>query len=146
MPASDPYCLFSARIEERSGDYVVQIPASELDLGALDAGSVYRVGLYPAHDDAGDGQTASSTEERTRPTATGRTASADRADASSDGPPVDKGEILELEIEDVGDQGDGIARVGPGYVVFVPDAQVGDNPTVRVTTVRENFAFAERVE
>ncbi|MFB6228823.1 MAG: TRAM domain-containing protein, partial [Halobacteriales archaeon] len=45
-----------------------------------------------------------------------------------------------------GDQGDGLARVGPGYVVFVPDTEIGQQPLVRIETVRENFAFAEVVE
>ncbi|WP_192918703.1 TRAM domain-containing protein [Salinigranum salinum] len=57
-----------------------------------------------------------------------------------------EGETLRVQIEDVGDQGDGLARVGPGYVVFVPDTEVGQQPLVRVTTVRENVAFAEVVE
>jgi predicted RNA-binding protein with TRAM domain len=147
MPVPDPHCLFSARIEERSGDYVVQIPTSELDLGTLDVGSVYRVGLYPAHEAGGGDRSEGRTAERGRPAsaARDRPAAAD-ADRSGDGPPVEEGEVLELEVEDVGDQGDGLARVGPGYVVFVPEARVGDRPRVRITTVRENFAFAERVE
>ena len=139
---SDPYCLFSGRIEKRSGDYVVRVPVSELDLGALETDELYRVGVYPAVE-ASDGSAPAvdaATAEQTpsRPEGAG--------DESNDGPPVAEGEVLELEVEDVGDQGDGLARVGPGYVVFVPDAQVGDRPTVRITTVRENFAFAEQVE
>jgi predicted RNA-binding protein with TRAM domain len=59
---------------------------------------------------------------------------------------VSEGETRRLEIEDVGDQGDGLARVGPGYVVFVSDADIGDEPLVRITTVRENVAFADVVE
>lgn len=147
MTTPDPYCLFSGRIEERSGDYVVRVPASELDLGALDAGEVYRVGVYPAPGASDDDD--STTSEA--PVTTGRTPSPSRpttvnTDAPADGPPVSEGEVLDLEVEDVGDQGDGLARVGPGYVVFVPDARVGDRPTVRITTVRENVAFAEQVE
>ena len=60
-----------------------------------------------------------------------------------DQPPVAEGEERRLQIEDVGDKGDGIARVGPGYVVFVSDTEIGQQPLVRITTVRENFAFAE---
>ncbi|WP_169718995.1 TRAM domain-containing protein [Haloplanus natans] len=54
-----------------------------------------------------------------------------------------EGEERRLQIEDVGDKGDGIARVGPGYVVFVSDTEISQQPLVRITTVRENFAFAE---
>ena len=138
MTAPDPHCLITGRIEERDDDYVVEIPASELDLGALSEGEVYRVGVYPAAD--GSAERASAPEPAdpvpVRPT----------VPRDDDGPPVEEGDVRELAVEDVGDQGDGLARVGPGYVVFVPDARVGDEPTVRITTVRENFAFAEKVE
>ncbi len=50
-----------------------------------------------------------------------------------------------MAVEYVGEQGVGIARVGPGYVVFVPEAGVGDQVTIEVTTVRENFGIAEVV-
>ena len=53
-----------------------------------------------------------------------------------------EGEKRRLQIEDVGDQGDGLARVGPGYVVFVHDTEIGQQPLVRITTVRENVAVA----
>jgi predicted RNA-binding protein with TRAM domain len=58
---------------------------------------------------------------------------------------VSEGEVLEVDIEDMGRQGDGIARIGPGYVVFVSDTNVGDRVRVRITSTRENFAFAEPV-
>lgn len=60
-------------------------------------------------------------------------------------PPVEEGETLDVEVEDLGDKGDGIARIGPGYVVFIPDTDVGDRVTVEITQARENFAFAEVV-
>ena len=138
MTAPDPHCLFTGRIEERNGDYVVEIPASELDLDTLSEGGVYRVGVYPAAD--------GSAERISRPDPTDPVSTDPTVRRDDDGPPVEEGEVRELTVEDVGDQGDGLARVGPGYVVFVPDARVGDEPTVRITTVRENFAFAERVE
>jgi predicted RNA-binding protein with TRAM domain len=121
-------CLFSGRVEERDGSYVIEVPHDEVKLGAVEAGAVYRVGVLgqPAEPDAEE-----SPSERPQ---------------RSDGPPVAEGEVREVEIEDVGDQGDGLARVGPGYVVFVPGAAVGDRPTVRITSARENVAFAEIVE
>lgn len=150
MTAPDPHCLFTARIDEQSGDYVVRVPDSEIDLGALEAGGVYRVGVYPAAEASDDAPPATTDAPANTAPATSNSPATDRApprtDEGGDGPPVSEGEMLELEVEDVGDQGDGLARVGPGYVVFVPDARVGDRPTVRITTVRENFAFAEQVE
>lgn len=70
----------------------------------------------------------------------------DRQAPDSSEPPVEEGELREVEIEDTGEKGDGIARVGPGYVVFVSDTKVGDRVTVRITQARDNFAFAEVVE
>ena len=51
-----------------------------------------------------------------------------------------------VEIEDIGDQGEGIARVERGYVVIIADAEVGDSVAVRVTKARETVAFAEVVK
>jgi predicted RNA-binding protein with TRAM domain len=123
-------CLFSGRVEERDGSYVVEVPRSEVDLGTLRAGEVYRVGVLGAAAAEGDGAPPRSPDPVT----------------DDDGPPVEEGEVRQVEIEDVGDQGDGLARVGPGYVVFVSGASVGDRPTVRITSARENVAFAEIVE
>jgi predicted RNA-binding protein with TRAM domain len=138
MTAPDLHCLFTGRIEEQNGDYMIEIPASELDLNTLSVGEVYRVGVYPAADGSAEGIS--------RPDPTNPMSADPTVQEDDGGPPVEEGEVLELTVKDVGDQGDGLARVGPGYVVFVPDARVGDEPTVRITTVRENFAFAERVE
>ncbi len=59
--------------------------------------------------------------------------------------PVRSGDELEVEITDVGSEGDGIARV-EGYTLFVPDTEEGDVVQVRVDDVKPNFGFAETVE
>ncbi len=59
--------------------------------------------------------------------------------------PVRAGDELEVEIEDVGGEGDGIASVD-GYRLFVPGAEVGETVTVRVEDVKPNFGFAQRLE
>lgn len=51
-----------------------------------------------------------------------------------------------MTIETVGDQGDGIAKVERGYVVIVPDAQPGDEPTIEIEQVQQNVAFASIVD
>ena len=123
--------LFSAEIEERGGGPVVEIPEREVDLGDLAVGETYRIAILSR---SGTGSTdGAGSRER------GRTEEASE-------PPVAEGELREFEIEGIGDKGDGIARVGPGYIVFVPDTDVGDRVTVEITQVRENFAFAEVVE
>jgi predicted RNA-binding protein with TRAM domain len=160
LPAA--LCLFTGRVEERDGEYVITVPQQEVDLGTVEPGESYRVGMYP-------GVSAATAEaEARRPAAVdgapdespdtpltrggGASGSATTESRSGgpgrtpDQPPVSEGETLQLQIEDVGDQGDGLARVGPGYVVFVPDTEIGQQPLVRITAVRENFAFAEVVE
>ena len=56
--------------------------------------------------------------------------------------PVDEGEITEVEIEDLGSKGDGIARK-EGFVIFVPGGEVGETYEVEVTSVGRKFAFGE---
>lgn len=122
--------VFSATIDERNGTPVIQIPTRELDLGPLSTGETYRVALLDGPDSSDE--TADADASSTRP-----------QNASSSAPPVAEGEQLDVEIEGVGEKGDGIARVGPGYVIFVPDTAVGDRVTIEVTQIRENFGFAE---
>ncbi len=59
--------------------------------------------------------------------------------------PVNEGEEYDVKIEDMGRDGDGIARV-EGFVVFVTGAKLGDEVKIKVTSVRRNFGFAEIVE
>lgn len=125
--------VFSVEIEERGGDPIVRIPDREVDLGDLAVGETYRVAVLSQSATRTGSPSRESTDDRRRT----------RGDSE---PPVEKGEIREFEIEDTGDKGDGIARVGPGYIVFVPETKVGDRVTVEITQVRENFAFAEVVE
>jgi 23S rRNA (uridine2552-2'-O)-methyltransferase len=57
--------------------------------------------------------------------------------------PVRAGDELEVTVEAVGDEGDGIAKV-EGYTLFVPEADVGETLTVVVRAVKPRFGFAER--
>ena len=61
-------------------------------------------------------------------------------------PPVAEGETRIVEIDNIGDKGDGVARIDGGYVVIVSDADVGERLRVEMNQVRENVAFAEIVE
>ncbi len=56
--------------------------------------------------------------------------------------PVEEGDIVEVEVEDLGSKGDGIARK-EGFVIFVPGGEVGETYDVEVTSVGRKFAFAE---
>lgn len=59
--------------------------------------------------------------------------------------PVEEGEAYDVTIEDIAREGDGIARV-KGFVIFVPNAKVGDEVNIKVTKVMRKFAFGEIVE
>ena len=59
--------------------------------------------------------------------------------------PVKVGETYEVEINAVGEKGDGIARV-KGFVLFVPNVKKGDFVKIRVTKVLPKVGFAEVAE
>lgn len=59
--------------------------------------------------------------------------------------PVEAGDRIEVGIESVGSEGDGIAKV-EGYTLFVPGAEAGDTVEVVVDDVKPKFGFAERVD
>jgi predicted RNA-binding protein with TRAM domain len=123
-------CLFSATVEERGDSYVVEVPEQEIRLGDLQADETYRVAVLPSP----------STDE------TNDTDTEPERERGPPKPPVEEGETRTVEIEDLGDQGDGITRVERGFVVIVPDTEQGERVTVEITDVRENVAFAEVVE
>jgi len=123
-------CLFSSKVEERDGSYVLEIPEQEIRLGELQTDETYRVAILPSI----------STDEANN---TDRRPERKR---SSPEPPVEEGEQRTVEIEDIGDQGDGITRVERGFVVIVPDTEQSERVTIEITDVRENVAFAEVVE
>ena len=66
--------------------------------------------------------------------------------ASGFGPaaPVEAGKEYDVEIEDISKRGDGIARI-EGFVIFVPEAGVGDKATIQVDKVMQRFAIAHKV-
>lgn len=123
----DILTMFTAQIERRDGSPVIGVPEREMDLGTLVENGTYRIVFL---DSSESEDTSEDLIESTQPAE----------------PPVTQGERLEVEIEDRGEQGDGIARVGPGYVIFVETADVGDRVTVEVRKVLDNYAFAEVIE
>jgi len=144
-------CLFSARVEERDGSFVVEVPKREVRTGSVAAGDTYRVALVPSPASAdADGGAAEGDATRTeRPDrSNGDQSNGDQSNGGRSGrsPPVEEGEERTVEIEDIGEQGDGITRVERGFVVIVPDTEQGERVTVEITDVRENVAFAEVIE
>jgi predicted RNA-binding protein with TRAM domain len=121
-------CLFNADVRAEDDRYVVEVPRREVETGSVEPGEVYRVALISRQDtDSSDG----------KPKGSG---------TSEPQPPVEVGELRYVEIEDIGKQGDGIARVERGYVIIVPDAEVGERVKVEITEVKSNFAVGEIIE
>ncbi|PGF14619.1 deoxyribonuclease [Natrinema sp. CBA1119] len=133
----DSLCsLFSAPIEKRNGTYVVEVLLSEVDHEAVSADETYRVAILES-----PASTESSMQQESQ-----QSPSRETVNRAPSGPPVEEGEVRTVTIETVGDQGDGIAKVERGYVVIVPDAQPGDEPTVKIEQVQKNVAFASIVD
>lgn len=59
--------------------------------------------------------------------------------------PVKENQILNVRIESIGAKGDGIAKVN-GLAVIVPNTKADKEYTVKITKLKERFAFAEIVE
>jgi predicted RNA-binding protein with TRAM domain len=58
--------------------------------------------------------------------------------------PVEIGKTYDVKIEEVGREGDGIARV-EGFVVFVPNTKKEDSVKIRVNKVSRRVGFADVV-
>ncbi|MFC7009523.1 TRAM domain-containing protein [Halalkalicoccus salilacus] len=128
--SDDVLCVFSAQIEAQNGSYRINIPEHELTLGDLEPGSSYRVAILST-----DSAQTTATEAR-RPT----------QDRTASEPPVEVGDQRTVDIEDIGEQGDGIARVDRGYVVVVPETELNERVTIEITRVTETVAFGEVLE
>jgi predicted RNA-binding protein with TRAM domain len=122
-------CLFSAKVRDDGDRYTVEVPKREVEAGNVDVGEGYRVALIQ-RESAEPTDDASESPSETPP---------------EPQPPVEVGETRYVEIEDIGKQGDGIARVERGYVIIVPGADVGEREKVEITEVKSNFAVGEIV-
>jgi len=120
-------CLFSAEIESEEDRFVVEVPRREIDTGSVTPGETYRIALINTE------EAAERTDEGSGP-------------PDEPQPPVERGEIRYVEIEDLGKQGDGIARVERGYVIIVPGGEVGERVKIEITEVKSNFAVGEVIE
>ena len=130
MP-TDIHCLYTAEVSDDDSAYTIAVPEREIEQGAVDVGGAYRIAILPATD----------TDDQPD-----RTANSARSHNQEPAPPVSEGDTREVEIESLGDQGDGIAKVERGFVVIVPDTDVGERVTVEIADVGPNVAFADVVE
>ena len=122
-------CLFSAEVRAEDDRYVVEIPRREVETGSIEPGDTYRVALIARGAASEESESAASERPSDEPQ-----------------PPVESGELRYVEIEDIGKQGDGIARVERGYVIIVPGAEVGERVKVEITEVKSNFAVGQIIE
>jgi predicted RNA-binding protein with TRAM domain len=122
-------CMFSGRVEEQDGSYVIEVPAHELQLGDINENSSYRVAMLSRSTNSKEEPKQESEREH-----------------SWLEPPVEEGEARTVDIESIGEQGDGISRVERGYIVIVPDTEKGERVRIEITQVKENVAFADVVE
>lgn len=129
--SNDLLCLYTAEIERRDGSYVLSVPEREVTTGDLEAGGTYRIAVLPRGPEADTSVETATEPEREEPL---------------QAPPVEEGETRRVEIEDIGEQGDGIARVERGFVIIVPDTEQGERVRIEVTDVQQNVAFGEVVE
>jgi predicted RNA-binding protein with TRAM domain len=118
-------CLFSAEVSDDGETYTIEIPRREIDTGSVSPEEQYRIALISAESD--------------------KSTPVDQETPGEPQPPVEPGEIRYVEIEDLGKQGDGIARVERGYVIIVPGTDVGERVKVEVTEVKSNFAVGEAI-
>ena len=128
-------CLYSATVDEDRDSYVIEVPKAEVEEGFVDSSQVYKIALM-------------STRPRPSPDEVDSTATDTDADQAVDqqGPPVSVGEQRIVEIDEMGDQGDGLTRVERGYVVIVPETEVGERVRIQIRHVNETVAFADVVE
>jgi len=130
--------LYTEEVAETADRYVLEIPETEVELGSLEEGEVYKVAVIPDTDSNRD--TVSTTTEQAP------TAQRQPEPEEYDQPPVAEGDERVVAIESTGDEGDGVAKVDSGYVVIVPEASEGDTVRIELDTVRQNVGFADVVE
>ena len=131
-------CLYTAELTKTEEGYTLSVPAREIEQGSIDLEETVRVAVLSKSD---------GTTETTETTGTtAATQQGDEPTPSQPEPPVSEGETRVVEIEDVGDQGDGITRVERGYVVIVPETDEGETVEIRIETIQPNVAFGTVID
>jgi len=138
--------LYSAEVVERNGSFCIEIPKREIEFENVIEGRSYQIALLARDTDGQvDRDNSDSTAQSRSKPESGSKLRSRTADDQPQTPPVEEGEVREVAIESMGDQGDGIAKVERGFVVIVPDTNVGQRVRAKIQTVQENVAFAELV-
>ncbi|WP_227379188.1 TRAM domain-containing protein [Haladaptatus halobius] len=114
------HCLYSGTVTQVDDKYVIEVPATEIDTGTVSPNDTVRVAIL---------------RQRESPTTTS-------PQPSQSAPPVSEGEQREVTIEDVGSEGDGIAYLDRGYILFIPETEPEEIVSVEVVRVMQRFAVA----
>lgn len=122
--------VFTATIEEEDDSYIIEIPKQEISHSNIQPNEVYRTAVLSK-------PSVGVSNQNSEP---------QKQDQQQSRIPVDNGEQRTVEIEDIGDQGDGITRIESGYVIIVPDTEPGERVTIEITDVQETVAFADVVD
>jgi predicted RNA-binding protein with TRAM domain len=125
--------LFDDKSEDQGHSYVVEVPKQEVDIGYVDPTEDYQVAVLKQ---PSENSQPATTQNRDDPS----------QQPDIDQPPVSTGETRVVEITEMGDQGDGLTRAERGFVVIVPETEVGERVRIRIETVRETVAFGKVVE
>jgi predicted RNA-binding protein with TRAM domain len=120
----------------RDGGFYIGIPLGFVESGTVELGQQYKVALIETPETEGEPVQDSGPDRSTH------TERQPQQQPSRSGPPVEEGEEIKVQIESLGDGGDGVAKVNGGYVVIVPGTEPGQQPMVRVNKVKSNVAFA----
>lgn len=128
-------CLFTVQLEEEDGRYVIELPSREVTKGQVQTNETYRVVLLES-DSSPPGEPATDRAQNRN----------EDSPQSGPEPPVEMGDQRTVDIEDIGEQGDGIARVERGYVIIVPETEVNERVTIEIENVSQNVAFGEVIE
>lgn len=142
--SDDLLCFFTAELAEKDGNYVIEVPAREVSKGQIQPGQVYRAAIVQTEAAKPEDQTRR--QDQTDSAAKKSDHSDQRRTRTNQEPPVEKGEQRTVDIENLGEQGDGIARVERGYVVIVPDTEPNERVRIEITDVSENVGFGEVIE
>lgn len=127
-------CLFAGKVTNEAGTYTIEVPEQEVEIGEVATVTTYRVALLPQPEVSVFGDTDSTTDSESEPSEAFST------------PLVAEGDHRTVDIDGVGDEGDGLTRVERGFVVIVPDTEPGDRVRIKITDVQQRVAFAEVVE
>jgi len=124
-------CLYSAMIDTEGDSSTIAVPKRESITPARSNRDPPRALLTSTQSDSETATASPTTEAESSPP------------SSIDQPSVTEDDV---ETETLGDQGDGIAKIDPGYVIIVPETAVDDRVAVRIDTAEANMVSVEIIK